>query len=149
MIRKSGYRFSEKIMLKQLKERDGVSKKGHLALATETTQRTSFDARSFRLSDYRTLASQTSRPPATLFAADAERRQGLHHAGRDRLALRSASRRLQQRRTEKAGVLVAEPERQDPGDPRSGWPRGKAARPVRVGCDPAISRREDRKAAPD
>src|SRR6202521_5197046 len=32
MIRKSGYRFSEKIMLKQKIERDDDSKKSHLAL---------------------------------------------------------------------------------------------------------------------
>ena len=32
MIRKSGYRFSEKIMLKQEIERDDVSKKSHPAL---------------------------------------------------------------------------------------------------------------------
>jgi len=33
MIRKSGYRFSEKIMLKQKIERDDDSKKSHHALA--------------------------------------------------------------------------------------------------------------------
>jgi hypothetical protein len=32
MIRKSGYRFSEKIMLKQKMERDDDSKKSHPAL---------------------------------------------------------------------------------------------------------------------
>src|SRR6266404_9968681 len=128
-------------------ERDDVPKKRHLALATRTKQRTSFDVRSFRLSDYRTLASQTSRPPSALFATDAKRRQGLDHAGRDRLALRSASRRLQQGRPEDTRVPVAEPERQDPGDPRSGWPRRQAASPVRVRRGPAISRRENRKTA--
>ena len=33
MIRKSGHRFSEKIMLKQKLKRDGDLKKSHLALA--------------------------------------------------------------------------------------------------------------------
>ena len=84
---------------------------------------------------------------AALFAADAERRQGLDHAGRDRAALRGASRRLRQGRPEDAGISVAESERQDPGDPRSRWARRQAARPVRVRRDPAIPRREDRQAA--
>jgi hypothetical protein len=35
MIRKSGYRFSEKIMLKQKIERDDDSKKSHPALALQ------------------------------------------------------------------------------------------------------------------
>src|SRR5216683_2596523 len=128
-------------------ERDDVSKKRHLALATRTNQRASFDVRSFRLTDYRTLARQTSRPPSALFATDAKRRQGVDHAGRDRLALRSASRRLQQGRPEDAGIPVVEPEWQDPGHPRSGRPGRKATSAVRVGRYPAISRREDWKAA--
>src|ERR1700675_1129551 len=119
----------------------------YISHPTETTQRTSFDVRSFHFPDHQTLARQTSRPPSALFAADAKRRQGFEQAGRDRFALRSASRRLWQGRPEDAGVPVAEPKRQDPGDPRSRRTRWKAASPVRVRRDPAISRREDRKAA--
>ena len=69
--------------------------------------------------DHQTLACQTSRSAAALFPADAERRQGLDHAGRDRPALRGASRRLQQGRPEDAGIPVAQSQRQDPRDPRS------------------------------
>src|SRR5687768_14573134 len=142
MIRKSGRRFSEKIMLKQ--EIVWMTKS---SAATTTTKRTSFNVRSFRLPNYKTLASKTSRPPSALFAPDTERRQDLDHARRDRAALRSASRRLWQGRPEDAGIPVAESEWQDTRDPRSRWTRRQAARPVRVRRDPAIPRREDRQAA--
>jgi hypothetical protein len=39
MIRKSGYRFSEKIMLKQKIERDDDSKKSHPALRCQRTSK--------------------------------------------------------------------------------------------------------------
>src|SRR5882757_7846082 len=118
-----------------------------LAARQKRSKETSWHARPFRLSNHNTLARKTSRPPSALFAADAERRQGFDHAGRDRLALRSASRRFQQGRPEDAGIPLAEPERQDPCDPRPQWARWQAARPVRVRRDPAISRRKNRKAA--
>src|SRR5262249_17042583 len=69
--------------------------------------------------------------------------QGIDHARGDRAAVRGASGRLQQGRPEDAGIYVTEPERQDSRDHRSeraGW---KAAAFVRVGRDPAISRREE------
>src|SRR5215470_10336664 len=84
------------------------------------------DARSLRLSDYKALAGTTSRPVAALFAADAERRQGLDHAGGDRSAVRSASGRLQQGRSEDTGVSLSQPERKDPRDHRSRRPRRQA-----------------------
>ena len=126
----------------------GVQQRGMKALAAQQQPcKTSFDARSFRLPDHQTLARQTSRPPPALFAADAERRQGLDHAGRDRPALRGASGRLQQGRPEDAGIPVAQSERQDPRDHRSGRARRQAAAAVRVRRDPAISRGEDRQAS--
>ena len=42
--------------------------------------------------DHPALAGQASRPPAALFAADAERREGVDHAGGDRASLRAAPR---------------------------------------------------------
>ena len=108
--------------------------------------KTGSDVRSFRLSDHQALARQASRPAAALFAADAERRQGLDHAGGDRAAVRGASGRLQQGRPEDAGIPVAQSERQDPGDPRSRRAGRQAAAAVRVRRDPAIPRREDRQA---
>ena len=47
------------------------------------------DVRSLRLSHHQALAGQASGPASALFAADAERRQGLDHAGGDRPALRA------------------------------------------------------------
>ena len=49
-------------------------------------------------------------------------------------------------RPEVAGVPVAQPEQQDPGDHRSRRPGRQAARAVRVGRDPALPRRQDRPA---
>src|SRR5262249_13134291 len=66
------------------------------------TAKNRWHARSLRFSHHPTLARATSRPPSALLVADAERRQGLHHAGGDRLALRSAPRRFQQGRPEDA-----------------------------------------------
>ena len=43
--------------------------------------------------------------------------------------------------------LSLNPERQDPGDHRSRRARRQAARPVRIGRDPALPRRQDRPAA--
>ena len=63
------------------------------------------------------------------------------------LAVRAASRRLRQGRPEDAGIPVAQSERQDPGDPRSRRAGRQAVAAVRVGRDPALSRREDRQAA--
>ena len=50
----------------------------------------------FPLSHHQALARRASRSPAALFAADAERREGLDHAGGDRAALRAASDRHRQ-----------------------------------------------------
>ena len=58
-----------------------------------------------------------------------------------------ADRHRQERELD-AGIPVAEPERQDPGDHRSRRPGRQAARPVRIRRDPALSRREDRQADP-
>ena len=49
--------------------------------------------------------------------------------------------------TETAGIPLAQPQRQDPGDRRSRRAGRRAARPVRIGRDPDLSRREDRHAA--
>src|SRR6187399_3053073 len=81
------------------------------ALASQSTKNR-WHARSLRLPNHQTLARKTSRPPPALLAADAEWRQGLHHAGRDRLALRGPSRRFQQGRPEDRGIPLAESERQ-------------------------------------
>ena len=58
-----------------------------------------FLARSFALPDHQTLACTASGPPAALLAADAERREGLDHAGGDRAAVRAASRSTSTRTT--------------------------------------------------
>ena len=50
-------------------------------------------------------------------------------------------------RPDVARVPVAQPEQQDPGDPRSGRPGRRAAGAVRVGRDPALPGREDRPAS--
>src|SRR5580692_11283094 len=104
------------------------------------------DVRSFRLSHHQALARETSGSASALFVADAERRQGLDHAGRDRVALRGACGRLQQGRPEDAGVPVAQSERQDTGDPRSERTWRQTAWVVRIWRHPAISRRENRQA---
>ena len=118
----------------------------YISRATETKQSTGDHVRSFRLSHHKALAGRPSRPSSALLAADAERRQGVDHAGGDRIALRSASRRLQQGRPEDGGILVTQSERQDSRDHRSQWPWRQTARPVRVRRDPAISCRENRQA---
>ena len=51
--------------------------------------------------------------------------------------------RLRQERPADAGIPVAQPERQDPRDHRSGRTRRRAARPLRIRRDPALSRRQD------
>jgi hypothetical protein len=66
------------------------------------------------------MAGQAPRAPAAVFDADPERRQGGHHAGRDRPALRGAPRRLRARRAAFARIPRAEPEQQDPGHHRPG-----------------------------
>ena len=50
-------------------------------------------------------------------------------------------------RTEDAGIPVAQPQQQDPGDHRSRRPRRQAAAAVRIRRDPRLSRGEDRQAA--
>ena len=91
-------------------------------------------------------AKRPGRHPA-LFAADAQRGEGVDRAGGARARLRAASHRHREEREPGPGVPVAEPQRQDPGDHRSRWPGRQAARPVRIGRDPRLSRREDRQAA--
>ena len=88
-----------------------------------------------------------SRSPPALFAADAERREGVDHAGGDRPAVRAALDRHRQERPEDAGIPVAQSERQDPRDHRSRWSGRRAAGPVRIRRDPALSGGEDRQAA--
>ena len=108
--------------------------------------KTSSDVRSLRLPDHGTLACEISRPPSALLAADAKRRQGLDHAGRDRIAVRGSSGRFQQGRSEDAGIPVAESERQDSRHPGSGRARRQAAAAVRDRRDPAIPCGQDRQA---
>ena len=54
--------------------------------------------------------------------------------------------RDRQERNLDAGIPVAEPERQDPRDPRSGWPGWSAARTFRIRRDPSLSGGENRQA---
>ena len=65
-----------------------------------------------------------------------------------RAALRAAPGRHRQERELDAGIPVAQPERQDPGDHRSRRSGRQAARPVRIRRDPALSGRQDRQARP-
>src|SRR5216683_6847922 len=113
-------------------------------LMARDERRTNRNVFSLRLSHNKALAATTSGPAAALFAADAERRQGVDHAGGDRPALRGASGRLQQGRPEDAGISVAQSERKNSRDSRSqrSWRQAVAA--VRIRRDPAIPRREDR-----
>src|SRR5258708_6316289 len=73
-----------------------------------TRQRASSNVIPLQLSHHQALAAATSGPAAALLTADAEWRQGVDHAGGDRIALRGASRRLQQGRPEDAGIPLAQ-----------------------------------------
>src|SRR6266404_3298217 len=62
-------------------------------------QRT-YDERSLCISHHEEVARPASRPAPALFPADPQWRQGLDHAGRDRPALRAASRELRYQRSD-------------------------------------------------
>ena len=102
------------------------------------------DDRSLRLPDHPPLARRPPRPHPALFAAHAQRREGVGDARGDRPALRAASGALRHQRPDDAGVPLDQPEQQDPGDPRSGRAGRKAPAAVRIGRDPDLPRREVR-----
>src|SRR4051794_29427817 len=88
--------------------------------------------------DHPQVAAAASRPAAAVLAADAERREDLDRARGDRAAVRGAQGRLREERPDLARIPVAEPEQQDPGDPRPERPGRPAAGAVRVGGDPRL-----------
>jgi GSH-dependent disulfide-bond oxidoreductase len=71
------------------------------------------------------MARPASRSPPALLATDAERREGLNHAGGDRSALRAAHHRYREKRVLDAGIPVPQSERQIPAIIDPDGPGGK------------------------
>ena len=99
-----------------------------------------------RLSDHPALARAASRPPAALFAADAERREGVDHAGGDRAAVRAALVDIGKDDSQTPEFLSLNPNGKIPAIIDPDGPGGKPLGAVRIRRDPALSRREDRQA---
>ncbi|CAN0622288.1 protein of unknown function [Burkholderia multivorans] len=74
---------------------------------------------------------------------DPERPQGAHHARGDGARLSRASDRHWRGRPVLARIPEDQPEQQNSGDRRSGRPGRPAARAVRIGRDPRLSRGKD------
>ncbi len=83
-----------------------------------------------------------------VFLADAERAKDHGDARRVRASLRHQAGEHRARRSVQAGVSRDLAEQPHARDRRSGWPRRKADLRLRVRCDPAISRPENRKILP-
>ena len=100
--------------------------------------------RPLRLPHHQEMARAAPRPHPALFAADAQRRQGLDHARGDRPALRAAPGAASTRNDQMSPEFLSlNPEQQDPGDPRSRRAGRQAAGAVRVGRDPDLPGRQD------
>ena len=90
------------------------------------------------------MARRAPRPAAAVFAAHAQRREGVDPAGRDGAAVRAAPGELRDQRPALARVPRAQPQQQDPRHPRPPRPRWPAAGAVRVRRHPGLPGREDR-----
>src|ERR1700677_583835 len=83
------------------------------------TQALQHGHRSECLSHHEEVPRATPGPHPALFAADAERCQGIDHARGDGAAVRAAPGALRCERAALTGVRLCEPQQQDPGHPRS------------------------------